>query len=539
MASFHGMNAYYQQCSDLVAGFIPKLDRIQVGQNSLRDHHAKATEPTWRERENALTETALKMKMRYDNAVRVADMIADGDSTLRENQLLNVEDIEADVGFWDLPRILADSSCYQRGTIPGVLMEGWLYKKSSAMIALQPWSRRWFVMDKDAIYYFRTDAETRKANNGAQYPYSDRVKVCDVVLCSIRELPSEGAETRFCFQLVTPSEKPLTLKAGGPLEYRTWVDGIRANTEKQLVHGDPHSEVLNKNIGKQRKKDRTQTSGAKKNVVERSPSSEFKDSIGSDIANELYRSSELKEDTVLPAAKSPRSPLVRVIMEANPTCAECGAPDPDWTSLNLGVLLCLECSAVHRSLGVHVSKVRSLMLDSLTESEARLLLALGNDRVNPIWEEGLELQNGWKKPTVSADRKAREDWIKSKYMWKGFLDFHDVDGMSDDQREAKYSRDLYEAAKEGNLCRAMNALAHGANLDWTCPEESGKTALHVCALVKHEAGEEWLAIETAEYLLQNGGKIGILDDASHGVLDCALLGGAELEMVEYLNSRVG
>lgn len=43
----------------------------------------------------------------------------------------------------------------------------------------------------------------------------------------------------------------------------------------------------------------------------------------------------------------------------NDKCAECSAPEPDWASLNLGILLCIECSGMHRNLGVHISKVYS------------------------------------------------------------------------------------------------------------------------------------------------------------------------------------
>jgi hypothetical protein len=44
-------------------------------------------------------------------------------------------------------------------------------------------------------------------------------------------------------------------------------------------------------------------------------------------------------------------------------CADCNDEDPTWASINLGILICVECSGVHRSLGSHVSKVRSCMLD--------------------------------------------------------------------------------------------------------------------------------------------------------------------------------
>lgn len=44
----------------------------------------------------------------------------------------------------------------------------------------------------------------------------------------------------------------------------------------------------------------------------------------------------------------------------NDLCAECSSPEPDWASLNLGILLCIKCSGAHRNLGVHISKVRKI-----------------------------------------------------------------------------------------------------------------------------------------------------------------------------------
>lgn len=98
------------------------------------------------------------------------------------------------------------------------------------------------------------------------------------------------------------------------------------------------------------------------------------------------------------AASRPRSPppsaSPRAILRAvrgNHECAECGAADPDWASLNLGILLCIECSGVHRNLGVHLSKVRSLTLDVAVWQPhvLQLFSQLGNAEANALWEANL------------------------------------------------------------------------------------------------------------------------------------------------------
>ena len=56
--------------------------------------------------------------------------------------------------------------------------------------------------------------------------------------------------------------------------------------------------------------------------------------------------------------------LVQAVRSApgNGVCADCREPDPEWASLNLGVLLCIECSGAHRKLGSHISKVQIMIL---------------------------------------------------------------------------------------------------------------------------------------------------------------------------------
>ncbi|KAL3136510.1 hypothetical protein ABBQ38_005760 [Trebouxia sp. C0009 RCD-2024] len=95
-------------------------------------------------------------------------------------------------------------------------------------------------------------------------------------------------------------------------------------------------------------------------------------------------------------AASPNSPmdLLRRV-PGNSVCCDCGSPEPDWASLNLGVLLCIECSGIHRKKGVHVSKVRSLTLDVKVWDEAVLgmMERIGNEVANEAWEAQLLNEN--------------------------------------------------------------------------------------------------------------------------------------------------
>ena len=86
-------------------------------------------------------------------------------------------------------------------------------------------------------------------------------------------------------------------------------------------------------------------------------------------------------------ALDPRARLDAVLKRPeNVTCAECPTRNPCWASLNLGVFFCLNCSGVHRGLGVHVSKVRSTSMDKWSEENVAFMEKIGNSRANAYWE---------------------------------------------------------------------------------------------------------------------------------------------------------
>lgn len=93
--------------------------------------------------------------------------------------------------------------------------------------------------------------------------------------------------------------------------------------------------------------------------------SEERDEWVSVIEQEIFKSLQGNESSK--KQQNPNDVLamqaIRCRVPGNGNCVDCDAPNPEWASLNLGALVCIECSGIHRNLGSHISKIRSLGLD--------------------------------------------------------------------------------------------------------------------------------------------------------------------------------
>ncbi|CAL9163754.1 ADP-ribosylation factor GTPase-activating protein AGD4-like [Musa acuminata AAA Group] len=276
-----------------------------------------------------------------------------------------------------------------------IIKQGYLLKRSSNLRG--DWKRRFFVLDSHGTLYYYRDKWSKQ-------PGGENIGFHTVDLrTSTIKIDAEQTDLRFCFRIISPA-KTFTLQAENEVDRMDWVEKIRGVI----------TSLLNSTLSNQL-------------------SSGGLDMDGHSFADANGVDAHLLEESTNTKGYDNISKILRSI-PGNDACAECGAPDPDWASLNLGILVCIECSGVHRNLGVHISKVRSLTLDVKVWEPAvvDLFCALGNAYCNSVWEELLLFQDqridvpnvdgpSVKKPTPKDAISRKEKYIHSKYVGKSLI----------------------------------------------------------------------------------------------------------------------
>ncbi|XP_067685588.1 centaurin-gamma-1A-like isoform X5 [Haliotis asinina] len=206
-------------------------------------------------------------------------------------------------------------------------------------------------------------------------------------------------------------------------------------------------------------------------------------------------------------------------VRGNNACADCGSPNPDWASINLGALICIECSGIHRNLGTHISKVRSLDLDEWPPEVTKVMTAIGNSTVNSVWEASAGAKERTK-PTQTSPRDEKERWVKSKYELKELLPplpYVDI----------PVNQQLIDALVREDIRNIVIILGHGQPEDINAPysKDDGRTALHIAAALGN--------VVFVQLLLWNNASVKVVDHEGRNALWYAKSSGST-ECVELL-----
>uniref|UniRef100_A0A7C9CU10 ADP-ribosylation factor GTPase-activating protein AGD3 n=1 Tax=Opuntia streptacantha TaxID=393608 RepID=A0A7C9CU10_OPUST len=344
------------------------------------------------------------------------------------------------------------------------IRQGYLSKRSSNLRG--DWKRRFFVLDsRGMLYYYRKESSkpstssTRSSgqrnsselgsgllsrwlsshyHGGVHDEKSVAHHTVNLLTATIK-VDADQSDLRFCFRIISPT-KNYTLQAESALDQMDWIEKITGVIASLLSSQTPERCLSAVHMGSLNR------SASESSSVE---SSEFDHATNEESAAErcltaVHHDRSLRSSLPQRSFMKSEKPidLLRRV-GGNDKCADCGAPEPDWASLNLGVLVCIECSGVHRNLGVHISKVRSLTLDVKVwePSVISLFQSLGNTFANSVWEELLRSKGAFhvdlpassslkaeksqqlfiSKPSAADSIAIKEKFIHAKYAEKLFV----------------------------------------------------------------------------------------------------------------------
>ncbi|KAF5832230.1 hypothetical protein DUNSADRAFT_11959 [Dunaliella salina] len=143
----------------------------------------------------------------------------------------------------------------------------------------------------------------------------------------------------------------------------------------------------------------------------------------------------------------------------NKTCVDCGTTNPTWYAP--GMFMCLTCSGIHRSLGVHISQVRSCNLDTWLPKQVEFVKNMGNVKANKYWEA--RLPPGFRRPSSGSPSIELGNFIREKYVDRRYA-ATDVPPTIDNYQTHPYGGGSTPASQQQ---RSLTSAAGGTSLGHT------------------------------------------------------------------------
>ncbi|KAH8698264.1 putative ARF GTPase activator [Talaromyces proteolyticus] len=277
----------------------------------------------------------------------------------------------------------------------------------------QAWHKFWIVLDQGQLSEYSNWKQRLDLH----------MDPIDLRMASVRE--ARNAERRFCFEVITPQFKRI-YQATSEEDMSTWITAIN-NALQSAVEGlNPLPSVppsaRSDSSSKRRDIGSILTGKSSSYSGQHSHSNASNATSVNRRTTVGARPSYIRSDSN--SYEENPAKLLQTIRDAdqgNKWCADCASTlKVEWVSINLGIVLCIECSGIHRSLGTHISKVRSLTLDvnSFSNDIVEILLQVGNRVSNMVWEATLDQLQ---KPQPQSTREERLKFITAKYSDRAYV----------------------------------------------------------------------------------------------------------------------